>query len=146
MGASLVYIGLDSLVDVPTLIALREIRAHGRDVTLLLTSRDDEAGKTDDDSVARNVRASMFNTRSIGGRARWQEIVREALGDLEYRRASSPLTPDLLHKERALIAERRRLRRIAGVTPRDGRPENEAHGDGEQDRDEVEGVRPPAAS
>ncbi len=72
MGAALVYIGLDSLVDVPTLIALRELRTRGRDVTLLLTSREEDDASVLGDDVAHNLHSSMLKTHYIGGRAKWR--------------------------------------------------------------------------
>jgi uncharacterized protein (DUF58 family) len=139
VGASVVYIGLDSLVDVPTLIALRELRERGRDVTLMLTTREED-GDASDDGARRTLHGGLFTTRYIGGRDRWRKLVREALGELAYRRASEPLSPDRLRNERELIEERRRLRRLADSQG------NEASGDEERDRDEVEGVRPSAVS
>lgn len=113
-GAALVYVGLDALVDVPTIIALRELRSHGRDVTLLVTTRD--ADDTDPAGVdTRNLNAAGLRTRYVGGRLEWQSIVREALGELPYRRASAPLTAERLAQERAIMAERRRPRRHGPV-------------------------------
>ena len=112
VGASLVYIGLDALVDVPTIIALRELRARGLDVTLLLTSREADTAEGDDEAP-RNLHLGMLKTHYVGGRAKWQELLSEGLGDLKSRRASAPLTPDQLRKERELIAQRRRLRQRA---------------------------------
>ena len=131
MGASLVYIGLDSLVDVPTIIALREIRARGRDVTLLLTSREADTAPAGEDN-ARNLHLGNLKTRYIGGRAKWQDLLREAMGDLAYRRASAPLTADLLQKERALIAERRNLRAEASAQLHDANPDTPGYGNGER--------------
>ena len=146
MGASLVYIGLDSLVDVPTLIALRELRTRGRDVTLLLTSREEDDASVSGDSVMRNLHASLLNTHYIGGRAKWREIEKEALGDLPYRQASAPITPDQLSKERALIVEQRRLRQQIGGFAPDRTQERVVHRDGEHDLEDDESTRPPAAS
>lgn len=144
VGASLVYIGLDSLVDVPTLITLREIQARGRDVTLLLTSREADAS-ADSEEQGRDLHASMLKTFYIGGRARWRDLMKEALGTMAHRLASAPLSPEQLGNERALIAERRQ-RRLAEATPLDGPQENNAHGDGEHDREEVESAHSSAAS
>jgi uncharacterized protein (DUF58 family) len=112
-GASLVYIGLDDLVDVPTLIALRDIREKGRDVTLLLTSRTDADGAEGVEEVGRPhiLNASGLDTRYVGGRERWRALEREALGELGGRKASAPVTADHLRVERALIAELRRERK-----------------------------------
>ncbi len=145
MGASLVYIGLDSMVDVPTLIALREIRARGRDVTLLLTSREGDADAEASDA-GREVHASMLSAIYIGGRSAWRKLIKEALGDMSHRRASMPMAPDQLRNERALIAERRRRRRQANAALHSDSPENNVHGDGEHDREDVESARSSAAS
>lgn len=126
VGASLIYIGLDSMVDVPTLIALREIRARGRDVSLLLTSREEPSVARDD--VARNLHAGMLNTHYIGGRATWHEFVQEALGDLAVRKASESLKPDQLRRERSLIAERRSQRYMISAIEHGRSPESSVHG------------------
>lgn len=107
-GASLVYIGLDTLVDVPTLIALREIRTRGRDVTLLLTAREEEDG--DQGGDAHNLHVGAFKTIYVGGRTRWNSLLSVAYGDLPARRASAPATRAQTSAERAIIAERRKLR------------------------------------
>lgn len=137
VGASLVYIGLDALVDVPTIVALRELRARGLDVTLLLTSREADTADGGDDS-ARNLHLGALKTHYIGGRTKWQELLSEELGDLNYRRASAPLTPDQLRKERALIAERRRLRQLAWAQTLGAAPEKTAQDDAELQRDDEE--------
>lgn len=134
-GASLVYIGLDSLVDVPTLVALREIRAHGRDVTLLLTAREDEP-EGDAGSAERqthNVQSSMLTTRYIGGRSRWRALEREALGALGGRKASARPNNEHLELERELIQDRRRLRQKLHAKPATAETEDSDHADSPQD-------------
>ncbi len=144
VGASLIYIGLDSMVDVPTLIALREIRARGRDVSLLLTSREEPSDARD--SAAHNLNAGQLNTYYIGGRARWHEFVQEALGDLAYRKASASLKPDQLRKERALIAERRSQRYIVTAEAYGKSLKNSAIRDRTNQGEEDDGSHSSAAS
>ncbi|HEX8997883.1 MAG TPA: DUF58 domain-containing protein [Ktedonobacterales bacterium] len=108
-GASLVYVGLESLVDVPTLIALRRAQTSGHAVSLILTKReaDDpfaEAGE------AHDLHATGLSTYYVGGRRRWQALLAETLGDPPARSATD--TPDVrqLAAERKLIAQARQER------------------------------------
>ncbi len=105
-GATLVYVGLESLVDVPTMIALRRAQASGHEVALVLTERkgDDPFAEM---SEQHNLHAAGVPIHYVGGRARWQALVTEALGDLPPRTASDLLNDDHLAAERALILEYR---------------------------------------
>ena len=132
-GASLVYIGLDSLVDVPTLIALREIRAHGRDVALLLSTRQDEDDASADKAETHNLHASALPIHYIGGRARWRALERQALGTLGARKASVQPNGEHLELERELIQERRRMRQRTRTTPEASAPEETSHADGPEE-------------
>lgn len=116
LGASLVYVGLESLVDVSTLIALREIRSRGRDVSLVLTTREEEIDEGE--GGVHLLRSGMFATHYIGGRAKWRELAEAARGALPYRRASAPLTEEQLALERAVIAayKQTHLRKSGGQT------------------------------
>jgi uncharacterized protein (DUF58 family) len=108
-GATLVYVGLESLVEVSAIIALRRIRATGRAVSLVLTTRDDDDPFTQDDE-AHDLHAVGLPIHYIGGRARWQALVAEALGDLPPRAATDMATDEHLAAERELIASLRKAR------------------------------------
>lgn len=108
-GATLVYVGLESLVDVGTMIALRRIQQSGHAVSLVLTARDNddpfaEAG------ASHNLHAAGLPIHYVGGRARWKALVAEALGDLPPRKATDVVSEEHLAAERSLIAEQRRAR------------------------------------
>jgi uncharacterized protein (DUF58 family) len=86
-GATIVYIGAESAVDVPLLLALRQARAHGHAVSLLLTTGE-EAGEAREE---RSLYISGLPTHYIGGRATWHELVADALGHGNVRQATSKL-------------------------------------------------------
>ncbi len=109
-GATVVYIGAESLVDVPTLIALRQFRARGYAVSLLLTTA--EGAATEPSASAPDAPSEPANAHElhlanlpiiyIGGRARWRALVASALGADAQRRASSPLSDRQRATERQL--------------------------------------------
>ncbi|MDE3229778.1 MAG: DUF58 domain-containing protein, partial [Chloroflexota bacterium] len=109
-GATLVYVGLESLVDVGTIAALRRAQQSGYEALLALTTRDDDdpfAAETD----KRVLRASSLPTYFVGGRSRWQALVKEAMGSLPPRRATDIPGEQTLAAERELIAEQRAARK-----------------------------------
>jgi uncharacterized protein (DUF58 family) len=84
-GATIVYIGTESAVDVPLILALRQLRARGHEVTLLL-ARSDLAG----DAVPSNaLYLADLPVHYIGGRERWHELEGDVLGPDARRKATS---------------------------------------------------------
>ncbi|MGH2486231.1 MAG: hypothetical protein ACRDHE_09485, partial [Ktedonobacterales bacterium] len=77
LGATVVYIGCESAVDVPVVLALRNLRRHGHDVSLLLT-RSLEPGTLADDGA---LYLADLPVHHIGGRDEWRALMAEALGD-----------------------------------------------------------------
>ena len=84
-GATVVYIGAETLVDVPTIVALRRFKSMGRSVSLLLTTPELAEGGEE--------RADLFladlDVHRIGGGAEWRSLYADALGPGSLRRASS---------------------------------------------------------
>ncbi|MGH2517260.1 MAG: hypothetical protein ACRDHP_16545, partial [Ktedonobacterales bacterium] len=90
-GATIVFIGTETAVDVPLILALRQLRARGHAITLLL-AHSDLAGDAADG--ARYL--ADLPVHYIGGRERWQELAADVLGPDAGRRASS-FTQDRTH-------------------------------------------------
>lgn len=108
-GSTLVYVGLESLVDVATLIALRQAQASGHAVSLTLTTRDaDDPFAVIDES--RNLHATSLPTHYVGGRARWQALIAEALDGLPPRQATEIPGDERLAAERNMIVQTRQAR------------------------------------
>ena len=128
-GATLVYVGLESLVDVPTIAALRRAQSSGHAVSLVLTTRDDDDPFAEPDG-ARNLNATSLPAHYVGGRARWRALVAEALGDLPPRRAIEIPSDEHLAAERKLIASQRQAR----VARRASRKDDESHAQSDQQR------------
>jgi uncharacterized protein (DUF58 family) len=132
-GATLVYVGLESLVDVTTMIALRRIQASGHAVSLALTARDsDDPFATTDD--AHDLHAAGLRIHHVGGRARWQALLQEALSDLPPRKATDAPNAEHLAAEHRLIAHKRKAR----VDWRIQRKSEESHAEPEQQRREAD--------
>ena len=87
-GADLVYIGVDSMLDVPTIVALRRAQAHGHTVTLLLTHG--SLGFNGDPSPPKPLAGLV--THHLGGRERWDELL--AAGALRNDNSSARGTYD----------------------------------------------------
>ena len=87
LGATVVYIGCSTAVDVPVVLALRNMRRHGHDVSLLLTHSTEMGGLSDDGAL----QLADLPVHYIGGRDEWKALLSEALG----RRAptSASVTP-----------------------------------------------------
>ena len=121
-GATVVYIGAEAVVDVPTLIALRQLRAHGYAVSLLLMTADPRpdadattgatatAGATTivpderaEQASAHDLHLANLPITYIGGRARWRSLLASALGADAQRRASQPISPQRRSAERELV-------------------------------------------
>lgn len=117
-GASLVYVGLESLVDATTLIALRRAKMNGHIVSLVLTSREsgDPLGDAD---TSHDLHVTGFPVYHVGGRERWRALMAEALHDLPARMAVDTPTEAQLTAERELIKQKRqeRLERTRTATP-----------------------------
>lgn len=105
LGATVVYIGCSTAVDVPVVLALRNLRRHGHDVSLLLTQSADAGGLSDDGSL----QLADLPVHHIGGREDWRALIAEALGDRApsvstatplakptiYSFSDAPLTPTM---------------------------------------------------
>ncbi len=124
-GATIVYIGAESVVDVQTIVALRQMRARGYFVSLLLTTTESTSTadlgnpfgvaqplsapsesptqETPFQARRHEVHLSGLPMRFIGGRTRWQELVTMALGASTHRLATAPLSADELKFERDLV-------------------------------------------
>jgi uncharacterized protein (DUF58 family) len=93
-GATILYIGVETLVDVPTIAALRRFKSLGRSVSLLLTTPDHPDSAEDD----HDLYLADLNVQRIGGGAEWRALLADALGPGPLRRASSSagmqMTPD----------------------------------------------------
>lgn len=83
-GATVVFIGAETTVDVPLILALRQLRARGHAVSLLL-ARSDLPGDTADGAMY----LADLPVHYIGGRERWKELEADVLGADAGRRASS---------------------------------------------------------
>jgi uncharacterized protein (DUF58 family) len=93
-GATIVYIGAETLVDVPTIVALRRYKSMGRSVSLLLTTPDLANGGEEQEDLF----LADLDVRRIGGGAEWRSLRADALGPGPLRHASSHpasgMTPD----------------------------------------------------
>jgi len=122
-GATVVYIGVEAALDVPSLIALRQLHAHGYAVSLLLMSADPRPDTLDaaeiggatpgergtpgaeplqEPTSAHDLHLANLPITYIGGRARWQALIASALGADGARRASQPISPRRRLAEREL--------------------------------------------
>jgi uncharacterized protein (DUF58 family) len=88
-GATIVFIGTEGVVDVPLIVALRRARAHGYDVSLLLTHNDE----MEDTNADGQAYLADFNTHRIGGQHVWEDIVSSVLGKNRNRQATSTAGP-----------------------------------------------------
>ena len=88
LGTTVVYIGAETIVDVPLILALRRLRSHGHAVTLLLTRAGDMGYGADHALDLTNL-----VVRYIGGRELWAELSGEALGPEGGRKATNTV-PD----------------------------------------------------
>ena len=130
-GATLVYVGLESLVGAQTIVALRRAQAAGHAVMLALTTRDDN-DPFDEDTSKHDLHASALPTYYVGGRARWKALVAEVLGDLPLRKATDVPNEEHLAMERRLIAKQREAR----VSWRQRRKDEETHAESEERRND----------
>jgi uncharacterized protein (DUF58 family) len=84
-GATVVYIGAETMVDVPTIVALRRFKSMGRSVALLLATKELADGAEE--------RADLYladlDVHHIGGASEWRSLFADALGPGALRRASS---------------------------------------------------------
>lgn len=108
-GASLVYVGLESLVDTTTLITLRRAAMNGHGVSLALTSREIGDPLGDADS-SHGLHVTGFPIFRVGGRERWRALMTEALNDLPPRTALEAPNEAHLMTERELIRRKREER------------------------------------
>lgn len=74
-GATVVYIGAEAIVDVPVILALRQLRAKEHTVSVLLAQSDPYAMDDDGALYLGNLRPHL-----IGGRALWNDLLRDVLG------------------------------------------------------------------
>lgn len=84
LGASVVCIGAEPAMDVPLILALRQLRSRGHTTTLLLT-RSDTEGVTELDGA---LHLAGLPIHFVGGRQRWQELEADILGPNVDRHAS----------------------------------------------------------
>lgn len=100
-GATVVYVGNDSVLDVPAILALRQVRARGHAVSLLLTTRDEEAGTSPETARPEEhlVHLADLPVHYLGGIAAWKALVAEVLGPRQVRRASASLAAHLAQDE-----------------------------------------------
>lgn len=85
LGATVVYIGADAVMDVPMILALRRARSQGHGVSLLLTQGDETGGGTTDGTQ----HLIGLDAHLIGGRQTWRELVSDVLGPDGDRLATS---------------------------------------------------------
>ncbi len=78
-GSTVVYIGADTVVDVPLIVALRRARTLGHSVSLLLTRgpRGQEGAGEADGEI---LHLSGLDAHVIGGRETWKDLRLDALG------------------------------------------------------------------
>jgi uncharacterized protein (DUF58 family) len=81
-GASVIYIGTEDLIDVPLIIALRRLKAHGHAVSALLTRshQTQNTQETPEEHAERRLQLTGIETHYIGGRLTWEELLGETVG------------------------------------------------------------------
>jgi uncharacterized protein (DUF58 family) len=99
-GATVVYVGAEALVDVQTIVALRQLRAHGHAVSLVLTTPDAKAAAQGDEYL---LHLSGLPVHRIGGERVWEGLVASVLGPGPLRQASTFISPDVPREERQAI-------------------------------------------
>ncbi|MFI5277633.1 MAG: hypothetical protein ACHQ1E_10215, partial [Ktedonobacterales bacterium] len=141
-GATVVYVGLESLVDVATLIALRRIQSSGHSVMLALTNREDDDPFADEGG-AHDLHAAGLAIHHVGGRSRWRALLAEQLGDLPARSATEVVNSEHLAIERRMILEQRTARNdwrqragAAGNEDSHAEPQQRQGDDGDDDQSE----------
>lgn len=82
LGSTVVFIGTESLVDVPLIVALRRVRGNGHSVSLLLTQGAIAPGVDAEGSL----HLTDLDIHYLGGRQRWEELVTDVLGQENARR------------------------------------------------------------
>lgn len=87
-GATIVYIGHEAILDVPAILALRQLRARGHAVSLLLTTAGETASAKPEEHV---VHLADLPVHYLGGIAAWEALVADVLGPGTLRQASTPL-------------------------------------------------------
>ncbi|HLY31818.1 MAG TPA: DUF58 domain-containing protein, partial [Ktedonobacterales bacterium] len=122
-GSSVVFVGAESVMDVPTIVALRQARSHGYAVSLMLTTTEPATGETptsvaqgksllaaseatseDTAEASRHVlHLADLPTRYIGGRTRWRELTASALGVKTRRLATTTPTAEERARELRLL-------------------------------------------
>jgi uncharacterized protein (DUF58 family) len=100
MGATAVYIGTEAAVDVSLIVALRQLKAHGHTVSLLLARSEHFVG----DHTVGALHLSGLPTHYIGGREDWQAIQADALGNL-VRPTTTATATAAAHDEHAAAGD-----------------------------------------
>jgi hypothetical protein len=100
-GATVVYIGLETLVDVPTIVALRRFKSMGRSVSLLLTTPD----QVESEEERHDLFLADLDVHRIGGSADWRAIQEDTLGPGPLRRASSMPDSNMTPVERSAFLQ-----------------------------------------
>ncbi len=80
-AATVIYIGTDAVLDVPLIVALRQLKSRGHPITLLLTTSRSDAAQ---DEVMPQFAGLPSHT--IGDRSRWDALVDDVLGADAIRR------------------------------------------------------------
>jgi hypothetical protein len=75
-GAVVLYVGTESAVDVPLLVALRHLRSRGHEVSLLLLRSTSGLDASPDGPLP----YAGFPVHYLGDRALWRTLVSDALG------------------------------------------------------------------
>src|SRR5262249_23323187 len=81
-GATIVHIGTQTLVDVPLIMALRQLKQRGHAVTLLLT----KSGLAEAPDTSFSLQLAGLPTYTVGGRELWEELVSDVLDPEIVRR------------------------------------------------------------
>jgi len=100
-GATIVYIGAETLVDVPTIVALRRFKSMGRSVSLLLTTPE----LADGPEERTDLHLSDLDVYRIGGGSEWRSLYADAVGPGSLRRASSMPRSGMTPEERRVFLQ-----------------------------------------
>jgi uncharacterized protein (DUF58 family) len=106
-GSSIVYVGLESLVDAKALMALRQAQQSGHAVSLVMTTRE-EGDSVAGEEAAHHLRTVGLPITYVGGRRRWQALRADALGAAPTRNATALPTSEQRSAEQRLIDSARR--------------------------------------
>jgi uncharacterized protein (DUF58 family) len=100
-GATVLYVGAETLVEVPTIIALRRFKSMRHAVSLLLTTPDHGEGAEEGPELY----LADLDVRRIGGGAEWRALRADALDPGPLRRASSVPDYSMTPEERSAFLQ-----------------------------------------